>query len=213
MKQINVHGMTCLDPIRGSGDSWFFATNYLNGDLYEAEEIFNQGKEVVSNRLLLVQYPKGIVYEPLRPAENNYFGSPIYDNGAIILLNVHFSERKIRIARFDLNTKETSVLTELPLSAVDDCFNLMLHKSPLMLTRQSAENHFEIIWPEQVEFKIHPRESFDHREKDKLYFSMWYQDPDYREEIVVRSLHDGQMIEKYSGSMKEMPNGEWWHLK
>jgi hypothetical protein len=42
---------------------------------------------------------------------------------------------------------------------------------------------------------------------------MWYEDPDYREEIVVRSLQEGQIIEKYRGSMKEMPNGEWWHLK
>ena len=212
MKQINLYGMTCLEPVQGSGHSWYFATDYLNGDLYEAEEIFKQGKEAVSNRLLLVQYPEGTVYEPLQSTANSYFGSLVYDNGAIFLLSVHFTEQIINIHRFDLNTKKTTAIEKIPLSAVDDCYNLMLQTSPLMLTRQSAENHFEIIWPEQVEFKIHPRESFVYRDQDKLYFSMWHEDPDYREEIIVRSLQDGQMIEKYNGSMKEMPNCEWWHL-
>ena len=212
MKQINLYGMTCLEPVQGSGHSWYFATDYLNGDLYEAEEIFKQGKEAVSNRLLLVQYPEGTVYEPLQSTANSYFGSPVYEDGAIFLLSVHFTEQIINIHRFDLNTKKTTAIEKIPLSAVDDCYNLMLQTSPLMLTRQSAENHFEIILPEQVEFKIHPRESFVYREHDKLYFSMWHEDPDYREEIIVRSLQDGQMVDKYSGSIKEMPNGEWWHL-
>jgi len=202
-----------LVPVQGSGHSWYFATSYPNGDLYEAEEIFNQSKGVVSNRLLLVKYPEGMVYEPLPSTANNYFGFPIYDDGAIFLLSVHFYEQKIRIHRFDVNTKDATLVKELPLSVVNDCYNLMLHRTPLMLTRQSADNHFEIIWPEQVEFKIHPRESFVYRDNDKLYFSMWHEDLDYREEIVVRSLQDGQIIDKYDGSIVEMPNSEWWHLK
>jgi len=117
------------------------------------------------------------------------------------LLSVHFSKQKISIHRFDVNTKETAVVTEISLSSVDDCYNLRLSKNPLMLTRRSSDNYFEIIWPERVKFKIHPRESFNCRENDKLYFSMWYEDPDYREEIIVRSMKSRDITEKYSGSI------------
>jgi len=81
MKQIDLKSLISIEPIQGSGHLWYWATNYLYGDLYEAEEIFKEGKCVVSNRLLLLNYPEGKVYEPIVPIENLYFGEPIfYDN-------------------------------------------------------------------------------------------------------------------------------------
>ncbi len=213
MKKIDLHGITHIQPLSGEGDSWYWATDYLSGDLYEAEELFRDGHEVKTNHLYMIHYPDGTVYEPI-PTENNcYFGTPIFYEDTIYILSVDFSAQQIRIHAFSPNTESVAVAQILPLSEVEDCYNLLLHKSPLMLTRQAADNTFQIIWPEKVVFSIHPRESFMYRENDKLYFSMWHEDPDYREEIVVRSLQDGQIIEKYRGSMKEMPNGEWWHLK
>ena len=212
MKQINLHGITQMQPLGGT-DSWYFVTDYTSGDLYEAEELYRNGHEVKSNHLYLIHYPDGTVIEPILPEVHCYFGLPIFYENAIYILSVDFGKQQIRIHRFDGSANTVTEVRCFPLNKVEDCYNLMLHKSPLMLTRQSAENRFEIIWPEQVEFVIHPRESFVFREDEKLYFSLWHEDPEYREEIVVRSLMDGQIIEKYDGSIMEMPNGEWWHLK
>lgn len=66
----------------------------------------------------------------------------------------------------------------------DDSYNLILYTSPLSLTRQSNDGTFEIIWPEKVSFAIDDSETFNFREGDKLYFNIWYEDPDYREETI-----------------------------
>ena len=38
----------------------------------------------------------------------------------------------------------------------------------------------------------------------------WYEDPDYREEIVAREIHSGAVLRRYPGAMKEMPDGQKW---
>ena len=108
---------------------------------------------------------------------------------------------------------EVQEVVRLPLSAVKDCYNLMLHTSPLSLTRQPNDGTFEIIWPEHVRFAINDREALNFRDGDKLYFNVWYEDPDYREETVVRSLHGGTILERIPGDIRIMPNGERWLIK
>ena len=93
-------------------------------------------------------------------------------------------------------------------AAVEDCYNLMPHLSPLCLTRQTGER-FQLLWPERADFAIHPAESFCFREGERLYFSRWYEDPDYREEVVVRRLPDGEIVEQLRGALNVMPDGSW----
>lgn len=95
MKIIDLHGIPNLEPVQGSAGEWYWATDYIHGDLYEAEELFRQGHPVQSNR---------------------------------------------------------------------------------------------------------------------LYFNIWYEDPDYREETVVRSLRDGAVLDRFSGDVRIMPNGEAWRI-
>ena len=102
-------------------------------------------------------------------------------------------------------------MAELGRERVKDCYNLQLHASPLCLTRQGGENRFQIVWPEQADFAIDGRESFDFRDGDRLYFARWYEDPDYREEVVVRRL-DGEIAETLPGSVFPLPDGSRWHL-
>ena len=169
------------------------------------------GHPVQSNRLYLIHYPDGAVYEPIPPAEGQYIGCPIYDNGDIALLVVNFTEGVIRILRFrPENTQEDA---KLPLSTVTDCYNLMLHTSPLTLTRQPNDNTMEIVWPEQVQLTIEDRETLNFREGDKLYMTVWYEYPDYREETVVRSAQDGTVLDRFPGDIRIMPNGEKWNIK
>lgn len=213
MKAIDIHGMTNMELVRGETDEWYWATDYIHGDIYEAEELFRQGHLVRSNRLYLIHYPDGMVYEPVHSADGQYLGTPVYDGSSVVLLVVSFTESVIRIMRFLHQQVEVQEVARLPLSAVKDCYNLMLHTSPLSLTRQPNDGTFEIIWPEHVRFAINDREALNFRDGDKLYFNVWYEDPDYREETVVRSLHDGTILERFPGDIRIMPNGERWLIK
>ena len=42
MKNIDIHGMTNMELIRGGIAEWYWATDYIHGDIYEAEELFRQ---------------------------------------------------------------------------------------------------------------------------------------------------------------------------
>ena len=211
MKTIDLHGITNMELVRGGTDEWYWSTDYIHGDLYEAEELFRMGHPVQSNRLYLIHYPDGTVYEPVPAVVGQYLGYPVYDNGVVVLLAVNFPEGIIRILRFERG--ETKVVEQIPLSAVRNCYNLMLHTSPLSLTRQPGDNTFELVWPEQVRFTIEGRESLNFRDGDKLYFTVWHEDPNYREETIVRSLRDGTILDRFLGDIRIMPNGEKWLLK
>ena len=191
MKNIDIHGMTNMELIRGGIAEWYWATDYIHGDLYEAEELFRQGHLVRSNRLYLIHYPDGMIYEPVHSADGQYLGTPVYDGSSVVLLVVSFTESVIRIMRFLHQQVEVQEVARLPLS----------------LTRQPNDGTFEIIWPEHVRFAINDREALNFRDGDKLYFNVWYEDPDYREETVVRSLHDGTILERFPGDIRIMPNG------
>ena len=213
MKAIDIHGMTNMELVRGGTNEWYWATDYIHGDLYEAEELFRQGHSVRSNRLYLIHYPDGTIYEPVKPTDGQYLGTPIYDGSSVVLLVVSFNESVIRILRFLHQPEAVQEMAQLPLAAVKNCYNMLLHTSPLSLTRQPNDGTFEIIWPEQVRFAIDDRETLNFRDRDKLYFNIWYEDPDYREETLVRSVQDGTILESLSGDVRIMPNGERWLIK
>lgn len=69
------------------------------------------------------------------------------------------------------------------------------------------------IFVERVHFAINDRETLNFRDGDKLYFNLWYEDPDYLEETLVRSVQDGAILERLPGDIRIMPNGERWLIK
>lgn len=212
MKIIETNGITYLEKFDCCSE-WYWGTNYTSGDLYEAEEIYLSGKEIEPNSLIFVRYPDGTVFEPIKPDKSQYFGMPAYVNGSIYILLVSFKEKKIRIYQCSPNMDNIVLTVELPLNTVKDCYNLKIDGNPLMLTRQGGENRFQIIWPDQVEFDIGIRERFCFKRDDKLYFSEWHEDPDYREEINIREYPTGKLIEKISGAEMILPDGQSWILR
>ena len=124
-----------------------------------------------------------------------------------------FEEKVIRVYQCSSDMKDTILSVEIPLSSVKDCYNLRLDGSPLMITRQGGENSFQIIWPEKIEFDIGVGETFLYRKDDKLYFSEWHEDPEYREEVNIRDYLTGNNLEKIPGVEKRMPDGESWILR
>lgn len=208
MKKIETQGITYIEPLEGSTD-WYWGTDYTSGDLYEAEELFKQGHPIHQNRLVFVHYPDGKTIQPLIAEDGQYFGRPICCDSRICILMVDFPNGKIKILQFDDALKRKLSLTELSLSAVEDCYNLMLKTSPLMLTRHS-NNKFQILWPEKVEFDVENTESFDFRIGEDLYFSAWYEDPEYREEAILRTMDKGKITDRIPGSITVMPDGQMW---
>ena len=77
MKTIDIQGMTNMELVREGTDEWYWATDYIHGDLYEAEELFRQGHPVRSNRLYLIHYPDGTVYEAVSSTNRSHFDSDL----------------------------------------------------------------------------------------------------------------------------------------
>ena len=211
MKRIITNGITNLEPLAGSS-KWYWGSDYASGDLYEAEELFRSGHPLRKNRLVLVRCPEGTVYEPVCTKPGQYLGRPAYHNGQVVLLLVDFPKEEIRILSFDEAKKTIEPLAVLPLSVVADCYNLMLDTPPLMLTRSAHDNQFQILWPERRDFAIEDHEFFEFLEGNRLYTSVWYEDPDYREELLVRDYDTGELLERIPGSLRQMPNGQKWLL-
>lgn len=211
MKRIETQGITYIEPLDGSCE-WYWGTDYTSGDLYEAEELFHDGHPVNQNKLIFVRYPEGRAVQPIRAEQGQYFGRPIFYQGKITILMVDFPAGVIHIKQFDDVLDQISTLVEIPLSVVEDCYNLMLKTAPLMLTRQGHDSRFQIIWPERVTFAIGERESFAFRDGEKLYFSAWQEDPEYQEETIVRNMRTGEIIDRIPGSLVMMPDGQKWIL-
>ena len=209
-QRIKTGGISYLEPLAGSLD-WYWGTDYTSGDLYEAEELFRDGHRIHQNRLVLVHRPDGRVVEPVLARAGQYFGIPSYDRGAPVIFLADFPAGELRLLRYDDERASANPIVILPRCVVEDCYNLMPNQSPLCLTRQTAER-FQIVWPDTADFAIHPAESFCFREDDKLYFSRWYEDPDYREEVIVRRFPDGAILDQFRGSLNIMPDGQRWLL-
>lgn len=209
MKTVKTHGITGFEPL-DAGREWYWGTDFAAGDLYEAEEIFRQGEPLKQNRVLFLHFPEGEVLEPFQALSGQYLGRPVFHDQKIFILLVDFSQETLHILSFEPQSRAVSTEACLPLSLAKDCYNLLLSPAPLMLTRSGGENRFEILWPEQASFAIGPREVFVFREGERLYFQEWFEDPDYREEVLVRHLHTGEVLERFPGSLQEMPDGRHW---
>ena len=126
-----------LRALSGTRD-WFWGINCTDGDLYEAEELWQLRHKVDRTRLILVRDGDRRVFEPVLPRAGQYFGVPFFHAGAPLILLADFPAGVVRALRFDAASGETTPVLELPRSAFADCYNLQLHASPLMLTRQTG---------------------------------------------------------------------------
>lgn len=209
MKRIATHGIFYIERVDGSTE-WYWGSDYAEGDLYEAEELYSDKSTIKSNRLVLVHYPDGRVTEPVLADAGQYLGRPLFCEGRLYLLMVDFLERTINILRCDEHAEHTEIETCLPLSVVKDCYNLRLMGKPLMLTRSGNDEKFQIIWPERIDIDVDDNESFMCRHGDRLYFSKWLEDGEYYEAVVVRSYPECELIETIHGAWQDMPDGQEW---
>lgn len=208
-KRINTNGITYIEPMQGT-NQWYWGSDYCHGDLYEAEEIFQSNHRVKGNRLIFVQYPEGAVEEPIMKRDGQYFGRPVFDDGAIMVLLVDFLANKIKVIRYDVVSKELETIAVIEKSEIKDCYNLLLNVSPVYLSRDGNEGIHEILWPEKAEIQLEENESIFQREKDLLISTKWYEDSTYHEETLIRRYPTGEILDRLSGIMMEMPDQQKW---
>ena len=207
---VDTGGISYLSALDGA-PGWYWGMDYTAGDLYEAEERYREGHAVTKNRLIFLHFPEGSLQEPVKVLPGQYLGQPVFYEGSFCFPLVDFGQETVTV--FGWKPEALTELVRLPLSAVKDCYNLQLTAAPLTLVRQGHENDFQLIWPEQGSFEIAPTESLDSRDGDVLLFSKWYEDPDYREETVIRRIPDGAVLAQLPGSLFTAPDGKRWVLK
>ena len=215
MNVIKIEGISDSypEPIEGTLE-WFYCRESSDNfcDLYEAEEIVKSGQKYSGSVCHLIHYPEGRVYSPFKQKENVYIERPVWDKGAFYFLKVDFTELKIQIYSYFPNSQRLEIVKELPLELVEDCYNLMLKVSPLMLTRAGKNKSYEIIWPENKRIEIGDTETLLFRDGKDLYFTAWWEDPKYHETIIVRDVNTGEVKESYPGYLCRMPNGVYWRI-
>ncbi len=225
MKIIKTNGIYFLNQV-GACSDWYWGEDFASGDLYEAEDAYKRQKPIKTNRLVLVHLPEGQVIEPIIPEEGQYIGIPsLYYEGKVYVVMVDFKERQIHLLAFDpdeiLKGGRVETLEILPLSCVRDCYNLFISGTAPILTRESSDNSFQILWsledgPINVEFQVEERESFSHRDGDKLYFTSWWEkeepEYEYHDEIIIRNLH-GDILDRFEGGIQEIRPGEYYVLQ
>ena len=210
-----------FENIEGTSE-WYYShvSSKSFCDLYEAEEIVNDGYTFVGMGCALIHYPDGKVFKPFEIRENIYVEKPVFLNGKIYfdseeLISSNFEDGKesneekfCNISIEDIKHVEA----EISLSEVEDCYNLMLKISPMMITRAGNDGYFEIIYPEKKRYNIDVREGFDFRNGDDMYFASWDENPEYEDFIVVRDYESGEVKSIEKGSIFRMPNGEMWKI-
>lgn len=225
MKTIKTNGIYYLESV-GVGSNWYWGEDYSSGDLYEAEELYKDQKPIKRNRLILVRCPEGDVIEPIDLKEGQYIGRPsLYYEHKVYVVMVDFNAQQIHLLAFDpdeiLAGGDVKTLDILPLSYVEDCYNLLLKGAPVVLTRQSSEQYFQMIWSLEdgrmdIGFQMEDRESFSHRDGNKLYFTSWWEkeepEYEYHEEVIVRNLQ-GEILERFDGGIQEIRPGEYYILQ
>ena len=213
MKFRKIEGLQDVYPERIEGtDEWYCCKIAKNCfcDLYEAEEIVKSGQVYEGMTCVLIHYPDRNVYYPFVTKENVYVDAPVYWDGALYFLVVDFAAEKIEIVAFDTAMYEIQIMEEFSLNEVEDCYNLMIRVAPLLLVRDGNKNVLEVIYPEKKQFEMSNHEAFLFKDEDKMYFSEWQEDPEYREMVVVRDWNTGKEIERFDGQLWRMPNGDVW---
>ena len=209
-RRFHLDGITYLTHPLGEDSCWYYGMDLPSGDIYEALEEAAAGNVPRGSRLVLARFPDGKTAEPLPAKPGRILTDPVCRAGVLYLLAADIPEGTVTAWAFDGQTEELSQIACLPLEKAGSGYNLLLHVWPPMISLQPNDGTFTVLWPEEVTFPIGPRETFNFREGELLYFTTWYEDPDYREETVVRDARTGAELDRFPGDIRRMPDGTGW---
>lgn len=136
-------------------------------------------------------------------------------NGAVYVGNggvIRIHDRKLD-ALEDIIEAANGKPVLIAFSKAGDMINLRLIISPFALVKHDVHNDsVEFLWPKEINYEFEKNESLDFQDDGKLYLTKWIEDPDYREEIIVRDAITGQILERSPGYLRRMPDGSMWKM-
>ena len=63
-----------------------------------------------------------------------------------------------------------------------------------------------------MKIQLEENEGLDFQDDGKLYMSKWIEDPEYREEIIIRIAETGEILERSPGYLRRMSDGSVWKM-
>lgn len=160
----------------------------------------------------LIEFPDGRVCSPFDTEQNVYVSAPVYHQGNFYFLRTDFSRRIAGIYSYAPYDSKLSLIDEISLDNIEDCYNLRLTVWPVTLTRDDNTGVLQIIWPERTDIALDENETLMFRDGGSLYLSQWCEEPYYYELLTVRDIATGEITEKSKGSLYRMAEGVYWRL-
>lgn len=192
---------------------WFYCK--VPNDI-DVEDLLNTQDDYTfkGNQLYLI-HSSGRLFEPIKQEKWVYLSEPVYniDDNAFSIVKYDFNKKTIQIIKYDIEADACSVIGELPLSKGGDLINVRILKNSYVLVKQDCLNDVaDILFPAEKKIKLEEQEGLVLINDKKLVSFKWYEDPDYREEIIIRDYETTEIIERKDGYVTIMPNGEIWML-
>lgn len=212
MKTIETNGIQNLMPMIGS-NAWYFGCDYATGSVNEYEEAFKNGGSPDADRIVFVHFPEGKVIEPFIAKKGQYLGWPCFCSGIIYSFLVDFIEREIMILSHNTMNGEQAIETCIALDNIRNLRDLFLYPTSPILAEQEDSGSFHIYWPVHISLDISKREVFDMCIDNRLFFTKSNEETASKDEVIVRDLKTGKMIEKIDGRIDIMPDGQIWNIK
>lgn len=193
-------------------DSWYYGQLTPCSEAYEVPDFKNN---YPGTRLYFIEYPSGKVFEPIKQKKNIFLERPVYESkdNSFGIISYDFNKEVIQILVFKPECSSVKVIAEMPFSKIGDMINVRLVTSPFALVKHDIQGDaVDFLWPKEMHIQFEENESLYFQNDGKLYMSKWIENPDYREEIIIRNAETGQIIERSLGYLRRMPNGSVWMM-
>lgn len=206
-------GLEEIYPERVEGtDSWYYGQWTLCSEAYEVPDFNN---EYPGTRLYFMSYPSGEVFEPIKQERNVFLERPVYEKteDSFGIIRYDFNQKIIQVLSYLPQNQDVRTLVEVPFSKLGNLNNVRLITSPLALVKHEIQKDaVEFLWPEERHIDLEKNESLYFQNEGKLYTSKWMEDPEYREEIIIRDAKTNIILERKPGYMRVMPDGFVWMM-
>lgn len=193
-------------------DSWYYGQWTPCSEAYEVPDFKN---DYPGTRLYFIEYPSGKVFEPIKQEKNVFLERPIYDHkdNSFGIIRYDFNREIIQVLLFKPELSSVKVLTEMSFSKVGDMINVRLITSPFALVKYDVQSDVvDFLWPKEMKIQLEENEGLDFQDDGKLYMSKWIEDPEYREEIIIRIAETGEILERSPGYLRRMSDGSVWKM-
>lgn len=193
-------------------DSWYFGQWTPCSEAYEVPEF---GNKYPGTKLYFIEYPSGKVFEPIKQEVNVFLERPIYEHrdNSFGIIRYDFNKEVIQVLIFRPECYSVNTITEIPFLKFGDMINVRLIISPFALVKHDVhKDAVEFIWPKERNYEFEKNESLYFQDEGQLYLTKWIEDPDYREEIIVRDAKTGKILERSPGYLRRMPDGSMWKM-